>query len=69
MATRLIKPMTVDKEVDDWLERMEQAIECSIVSEKKTDTDKKDSYAVSLLLSISGPLGYKVLKSYSSIAA
>ena len=57
MATRLIKPMTVDKEVDDWLERIERAIEWSIVQEKKTDTDEKDSYAVSLLLSIIGPLG------------
>ena len=64
MATRLIKPMTVDKEVDDWLERIERAIEWSIVQEKKTDTDEKDSYAVSQLLSIIGPLGYKVLKSY-----
>ena len=59
MATRLIEPMMVDKEVDDWLERMEQAIQCSIVQEKITNADEKNSYAVSLLLSNIGPLGTK----------
>ena len=59
MATRLTEPMRADKEVDDWLERMEQAIECSIVQEKITDANEKDSYAVSPLLSNIGPLGSK----------
>ena len=63
MATRIIEPMQLDN-VEDWLERLDQAISCCIVQEKLTTEETKNSYSVSLLLSNIGQMGYKVLKSY-----
>ena len=63
MATRIIEPMTVDKGVEDWLERIDQAIVCSCTQDKVTGDDI-EKYSVSLLLANIGPAGYKVLKSY-----
>jgi len=63
MATRIIEPMMVDKGVEDWLERIDQAIVCSCTQDKVTGADI-EKYSVSLLLANIGPAGYKVLKSY-----
>ena len=63
MATRIIEPMQIDKGVEDWIERLDQAIECACTQDKVTG-DNKGKYSVSLLLANIGPAGYKVLKSY-----
>ena len=67
MATRIIESMAIDKGVEDWLERVDQAIECCCTQEKVTG-DNKGKYSVSLLLANIGPAGYKVLKSYCAPA-
>ena len=68
MATRIIEPMIVDSGVEDWIERLDQAIACAIVRDKVTDNEEKEKFSVSLLLSNIGQAGYKVLKSYCAPA-
>ena len=57
MATRIIEPMVVEKGVEDWLERIDQAIQCACTQDKVTGDDNIEKYSVSLLLSNIGPAG------------
>jgi hypothetical protein len=57
MATRIIEPICVDKGVEDWIERIDQAISCSCKQEKVVEEDAVEIYLVSLLLSNIGPAG------------
>ena len=64
MATRIIEPMAIDKGVEDWLERVDQAIECCCTQEKVTG-DNKGKYSVSLLLALADGSYEEICESYS----
>ena len=65
MATRLIEPLQVENAdaVNDWIERIEQAIECQIL-QHGVIADNQPKAKVSFLLSNIGAAGYRILKSY-----
>ena len=65
MATRIIEPLQVDSYngVEDWIERVDQAINCAII-QHNVEEKERPTFASSLLLANIGQSGYKVLKSY-----